>query len=125
MKLKILMAAVLLAPTAGCATGPVEARSTLKKWGLAHCLSTYGSSESIRQMGARAQGAYFQRGSHNDEAAYERVRSFYADKFKQMSTASQDGGEPLVLVGCLDIYEAPDYDEVLEQQDRFLEEAAK
>ena len=106
-----MFAAIALAAISGAAVaGEVgEARLNLQKWGLAYCLAQHMSSPAARDDSARAQGAYFQRGGHDDEAAYAEIRAFFDERAKQVTGTVSSGGERLVLVGCLDIYESEAY----------------
>lgn len=107
-----MFAAIALAAISGVAVADEvgEARLNLQKWGLAYCLAQqHMSSPAARDDSARAQGAYFQRGGHDDEAAYAEIRAFFDERAKQITGTVSSGGERLVLVGCLDIYESEAY----------------
>lgn len=116
-----LAAALLLAvANTGGASEAVEARLNLQKWGFAYCLAQQQGAPAAREDAARAQGAYFQRGGHDDEAAYVHLRRYIDAQMKGAKNASAVGGERLALVGCLEIYESEGYRAATRQQDAVI-----
>ncbi|AMC35367.1 hypothetical protein ACFQNF_10045 [Iodobacter arcticus] len=99
------------------ATKVTETRSILKKWGLAYCLS---SNEQLKKEAGLARGGYFQLGSHDDEAAYVKVRGYFDAYLKKSRLVGQQSGEELTVMKCLDAYERPDYDRLIKEQDRYI-----
>lgn len=118
---KIFVALLLLVvSSSGCASEAAEARLNLQKWGFAYCLAQQQVAPASRDDAARAQGAYFQRGGHDDEAAYAHLRTYIDAQMKNAKNASSVGGERLALVGCIDLYESEGYRATIRRQDAFI-----
>lgn len=113
----ILVAGVAL-PATACESLH-EARVTLKKWGLSYCLNVYVEDKGLREQAGAARGGYFQRGFHEDDAAYESVRGFFQSKMTSLPVAKGDGSR-LPYVACLDLYESKGYGGVIRAQDKFI-----
>lgn len=97
-----------------------EARSALKKWGLAYCLSKVLPDGSGQDDAARSMGAYFELGRHDDEAAYSAVREYFDAQLLERPNLSKEPGVALALVPCLDSYESSEYRALVRAQDRFV-----
>ncbi len=118
---RLLLVLTLLLPGVALSSGQLaDARMSLKKWGLAYCLSTYQKDDNSKLDAGAAMGGYFQLGSHNDEIAYVNVRKFFDAAMKAEQRVSHQNGQPIVLMNCLDPYESPSYKKLISAQDRFL-----
>lgn len=118
MKMPALSLLVLLALCPPAIAGAKsEARLALKKFGLAYCIGKYDRYESLGAK--RAQGAYFQLGGHDAEAAYRNVRQFFDAAMDNQPAAASDGGT-MHWVACLNLYESPAYWKVIKQQDKWI-----
>lgn len=122
MKYLLLLVSLVFAP--GCASSGglhvEDARINLKKWGLAYCLSAALPEGAANEDASRAVGGYFERSSHDDEAAYASVRKYFDIAIIEATRASSEGGQPLSLMPCLDAYESRDYDPVIRAQDKYI-----
>lgn len=116
IRLALLMAALGMATDADATT--TEARLTLKKWGLAYCVTTH--VEGHREPGGAAMAGYFQTGSHQSEEAYRNVRSFFDAWVVERPSVPKLPGTDLSLMTCINAYESPEYEQVVREQDRFL-----
>lgn len=97
-----------------------DARTSLKKWGMAYCLSTYQKDDHSKMDASLAMGGYFQVGSHNNEIAYSNVRKFFDAAMKTDQRVSKENGHPIILMNCLDAYESSSYKKIISTQDKFL-----
>ncbi|GLS06023.1 hypothetical protein GCM10007860_31880 [Chitiniphilus shinanonensis] len=110
---------LLAIPLLGHAADDVkQARLTLKKWGLAYCLSTYQKTETAKEA-SQAVGAYFQLGGHAD-GAYNNVEAYFNKAIPEDKKVMQATGKTNNLMRCLDAYEAPAYNKLIIQQDKFI-----
>lgn len=118
------MIRLLLLLTALCTTTDAhsssrnDARIALKKWGVAYCLSQHVEGDSA--PGGSAMGAYFEAGAHDNEEAYQNVRTFFDDWVQQHPMIPKHPGNDLSLMPCLDASESVNYRRVIEAQDTFL-----
>jgi hypothetical protein len=117
--LTIVMCAAVI-PSVSYAGDLDDARLSLKKWGLAHCLSEYLAGPIVEKDAGGALEAYFQKGAHGDEKAYENVRNFLASSMKTSKNFRKSDNSRLVIVGCLNIYESKPYRRLIKQQDKYL-----
>ena len=120
MRRLFLMLTLLLPGFALANKQVVDARLNLKKWGLAYCIGTYLKNDRSKLDAGAARGAYFQLGSHNDELAYANVRKFFDAAMKAEQRVSKESGQPILLMNCVDAYEAPSYKKTISAQDKFL-----
>lgn len=119
--LRLILALTLLTPGLAVPSEQlVDARLSLKKWGLAYCLSTYQKGESSKLDAGTAMDGYFQMGSHNDEEAYVKVRNFFDKAVGADQRVSHLNGQPLIVMECLNAYESPSYKKIISAQDKFL-----
>lgn len=100
--------------------GVDDAKTNLGKWGLVYCLSSQLVDSAAKESASRAMGAYFQRGGHNREDAYESVRKFFDRQVRDVTAISSVDGKQLEYVTCLDAYESPEYSLLIEAQDKHL-----
>jgi len=114
-----IAALLLVLPIVGHTADDVQAaRLTLKKWGMAYCLGTFQKSDSENEAGY-ARGAYFQLGEHADDA-YRNVKAYFNRVVPEDTLVNSISGKANNLRRCLDAYEAPDYQQLILQQDKFI-----
>ena len=118
--LRLFLVLALLSPGLALSSELADARLSLKKWGLAYCLSTYQKGDDSKLDAGGAMDGYFQLGSHNEEMAYANVRKFFDKVIKTDQSVSHLTGQPLVLMKCLNAYESPSYKKMISSQDKFL-----
>ena len=85
-RMKILLTVIAIStsifPNTSYASDLDDARLSLKKWGLAYCLSEHLVGPDVEKDAGGALEAYFQRGAHADEKAYANVRNFFSFSMK-------------------------------------------
>lgn len=118
--MRLLVFFMLLPSLAMSSDQLVDAKASLKKWGMAYCLGTYQKDDHSKMDASLAMGGYFQIGSHNDEIAYSNVRNFFDMAMKADQRVSKENGQPIILMRCLDVYESPNYKKIISAQDKFL-----
>ncbi len=116
----LTIAIALLLPSTSYATSNIAARQILKKWGIAYCLFYAAPTSEMKSEAGRTMGAYFQKGMHDDERAYEDVRSYVRSAFDQNSLVSKEDGKKIVLLTCLDLYNDMIFDRVISKQDKYV-----
>ena len=97
-----------------------EARQSLKKWGMAYCLSSAGSNAAVKEEAGKAMGAYFQLGRHDDEKAYANIRKFISTELLSNPRVSKQDGHVVALVSCLDILESKSFLLIVRKQDKYV-----
>lgn len=115
--MRFLVLLILLSKVAIADDDVVSARENLKKWGLAYCLHQ-NMATNTAEFGA-AQNAYFQLGGHNDEKAYQNIKAYFDAAYKSNSDISSSTGKPIVLMRCLQAYEAKEYRKLIAAQDKY------
>ena len=95
-----------------------EARLTLKKWGFAYCIAKH--LPAVQKEAQRAEGAYFQLGSHTEQRVYDSVGHFFDEQFQRDTQVSSIDNQPIVIARCLDIYESDAYGILINAQDKYI-----
>lgn len=99
--------------------GKPDARSTLKKWGMAYCLRGYDNKIMTQDTGMAREG-YFQLGLHNDDKAYQAIKEYFDVMLKNDNRVMQISGNSSLLMKCLDAYENPQYKRLIIDQDAYI-----
>lgn len=93
-------------------------RSHLRNYGISYCLNKFGD-EKLQAEASLAVGGFFQLGSHDSAEAYRRVRAYFDSQMIEIRKY-QVSGMPAVLMQCLNISGAWDYERLVREQDKYI-----
>ena len=94
-----------------------NARNNLLKWGIAYCMSKTSTEPQTNTLYGNAQGAYFELGSHSNEA-YQEIKEF----IQEYIIIPYQGKEyqDLSIQKCLDVINNKYYNNKVKYCDRWL-----
>ena len=95
------------------------ARASLKKWGIAYCISqVYVSNTSVRNPAGNACSAYLELGSHTQDAY--KVIEIYIKKYLKTKPYQSQFNKDLNLMKCLDLIENKVYNQKIIECDKWI-----
>jgi hypothetical protein len=94
-----------------------KARNNLQKWGIAYCMSKTSSESRTNALYGNAQAAYFELGSHSDEA-YQEIKKFI-DEYISIPYQGKEF-QDLSIQKCLDLVHDNAYNSRVKYCDRWL-----
>lgn len=115
----------LILPGVSHAGELAAARSILTNWGLAYCINALSSEKQINNEAQRTMGAYFQRGTHDDENAYDEVRKYIMQQLPKNRLVDQNSGKVMPFVTCMDLIQTPGFHRLVIKQDKYVQVARK
>jgi hypothetical protein len=137
MKFQLLIAIGIFGVSGNAISGEVDvnsARTSLKNYGLANCISNQFKSDSdIKSDLELAIGAYsvMGKGQHailqNEDTLevthdpYADTEKYMADAYMKTSSTSKQSGKNIVFYSCLGIYNSPAFDAFIKSQDQYLQ----
>lgn len=137
MKFQLLIVIGILGVSGNAISGEVDvssARTSLKNYGLANCISNQFKSESdIKSDLGLAIGAYsvMGKGQHvilqNEDTLkithdpYAETEKYMANAYMKTSSTSKLSSKNIVFYSCLEIYNSPEFDAFIKSQDQYLQ----
>lgn len=123
-KLLFFMGSLLLLVTQGCQSHNskylIDSRLNIKNYGFAYCMRQLtNEKQSLSYLDySRAQGIYFEIGSHNNPNAYSAIQKFVNNNIKEYKFKNFQGNNTLYT--CLQIYNNPNFNDLVRNQDKFI-----
>ncbi|WP_122593875.1 hypothetical protein [Pseudomonas sp. EA_5y_Pfl2_R50] len=137
MKFQLLIAIGILGLSANAISSEADlnsARTSLKNYGLANCISNqFKSASDIKSDLGLAIGAYsvMGKGEHailqNEDTLevthdpYLETEKFVTETYTKTSSISKQSGKNIVFYSCLEIYNSPAFDAFIKSQDQYLQ----
>lgn len=138
MKIRLLLSISILGLSANAISSEADlstARTSLKNYGLANCISNQFTSDSdIKSDLGLAIGAYsaMGKGQHailqNEDTLevthdpYLETEKFVTDAYTKASSTSKQSGKSIVFYSCLEIYNSAAFDAFIKSQDQYLQQ---
>lgn len=119
MKFYILLFSFIATCSLSVNAAKYDARLNLKKWGFAYCIGK-SSDMVINKDAGMARSGYFQLGKHDDDNAYAVVKKYFDLKIVNNKSVMKDTGAKNLLMNCLDAYEDPEYETIIDEQDIYI-----
>ena len=94
-----------------------KARNNLQKWGIAYCMFKTSAEPRANALYGNAQAAYFELGSHSEEA-YREIEKFI-DEYLKIPYQGKEH-QDLSIQKCLDLIHNKDYNNRVKYCDRWL-----
>ncbi|GAB3375828.1 hypothetical protein [Massilia agri] len=120
--MKYLKALLLLAvlPVISHAGTLSSARDTLTNWGLAYCINAVSNDKVINIEAQYTMGAYFQRGAHDSEEAYDKVRKYFSRQLPSKHLVDRDTGKVRPFVTCMELLQTAEFKRLIIKQDKHV-----
>lgn len=97
------------------------AHNTLSNWGLAYCINAVSTEKPINNEAQRTMGAYFERGRHDDENAYEEVRKYFSRELSKKKLVDKNSGKPMAFVTCMHLVQTEGFRRLIIMQDKHVQ----
>lgn len=97
-----------------------SARNTLTNWGLAYCINAVSTEKVINAEAQYTMGAYFQRGAHDSEEAYEEVRKYISRQVPAKRLVDRVTGKVRPFVTCMELIRTAEFKRLIIKQDRHV-----
>lgn len=92
----------------------------LKNFGFSYCL-TKSEDQVVSNEASMALGGYFQNGVYQEEA-YKNIRNFIYQYLNKNKIIYHETGKSAILMSCLDLYNLNHYENIIKEQNKFLNE---
>ena len=96
------------------------ARTSLANWGLAYCIKAASTDKAINMEAQHTMGAYFQRGAHDSEEAYEEVRKYISRQLPSKRLVDRDTGNVRPFVTCMELVRTAEFNQLIIRQDKHV-----
>ena len=97
-----------------------SARTALANWGLAYCINAVSTEKAINTEAQYTMGAYFQRGTHDSEEAYEEVRKYISRQLPSKRLIDRDSGKVRPFVTCMELVRTSEFNRLIIKQDKHV-----
>jgi len=96
------------------------ARTSLANWGLAYCINAASTDKAIRMEAQHTMGAFFQRGAHDSEEAYDEVRRYISRQLPGKQLVDRNTGKVRPFVTCMKLLQTADFKRLIIKQDKHV-----